>query len=481
MTHAANACLPMPIESASDTYRVVILDGTGTKVRVVLDGDRSVLPSVAVPRWQRIAENLTDAVKNEWGEEVICLLSPSDLSSEGKSPFGYEITEFWRTKGTPRLPMRWELLSEISQNSFADKCDYLAVVQGVARCNGEMKNLAGTFTRLGWFHNLREWVESAISPSGLRLNGNFRQLNASPSFSLVRFETNSTAVWFKAVGEPNQREFPITCALAELFPSYLPPMLGVRPEWNGWLSRDVVGINLYETENVATWEQAATALARLQIESMDYSARVLTAGARDQTSIALSGQINLFMETMALLMEQQCRPTPQILSKEQLRFLRESISDALGESEKMGIPDTLGQFDLNPGNLIVSLDKCTFLDWAEAFVGNPLFSFQYLLEHFRRVKGVSITEEARISKSFSTPWIEAVPPSTLAEAFRFVPLLAVFAYAIGTDTWVDEKKSREPLTAAYLRSLTRRMYREAQQLTNRKTTDATSNPMCSGG
>jgi ABC-type bacteriocin/lantibiotic exporter with double-glycine peptidase domain len=31
------------------------------------------------------------------------------------------------------------------------------------------------------------------------------------SFSLIRFETDGLALWFKAVGEPNQKEFGITC------------------------------------------------------------------------------------------------------------------------------------------------------------------------------------------------------------------------------------------------------------------------------
>ena len=40
-------------------------------------------PRWRIPRWQRVAENLTAAVESNWGEEVVCLFdlatdSPSD-------------------------------------------------------------------------------------------------------------------------------------------------------------------------------------------------------------------------------------------------------------------------------------------------------------------------------------------------------------------------------------------------------------------
>jgi len=59
-------------------------------------------------------------------------------------------------------------------------------------------------------------VQRAIEPYGLRLSGEFRQLNASPTFALLRLETTGQALWFKAVGEPNLREFPIPSPIETL-------------------------------------------------------------------------------------------------------------------------------------------------------------------------------------------------------------------------------------------------------------------------
>jgi hypothetical protein len=227
------------------------------------------------------------------------------------------------------MPTQWVPVSGLSQECLIDCCDYLAIQQSIALCSAEVKDSSvGPFARLDWFKELREWVQTVIEPSGFHLNERFRQLNASPSFSLVRFETDGPAVWFKAVGEPNQREFPITSTLAQLFPNYLPGILATRPDWNGWLTREVAGKLLCDVQEVALWERAAAALAELQIESIDHGARVLAAGARDLGATALSKLIQPFIEIMAQLMERQSRVPPAAVGRKELLLLGDRIQSA---------------------------------------------------------------------------------------------------------------------------------------------------------
>jgi hypothetical protein len=61
-----------------------------------------------------------------------------------------------------------------------------------------------------------------------------------------------------------------------------------------------------------------------------------------------------------------------------------------------------------------------------------------------------------------------VSPAAIADASAFAPLLAVFAYAAGSDAWKQTETRQEPGAAAYLRSLTRRMHREANELAHRR-------------
>lgn len=458
-----------PEQNECETYRVIVLGQSGTEVLVVPDGDRFALPSVNIPRWQRVADNLTAVVKTDWGEEVVCLFEPDASASMDATGIHYQAAEHWRVSGNPKMPTQWAPLSVLSHDSPIGSSDYLAIQQSIARCSAEGKESpAGPFARLGWFKELREWVQTVIEPLGFHLDGNVRQLNASPTFSLVRFETEGPALWFKAVGDPNQKELPITSTLAQLFPKYLPRILATRPDWNGWLTREVAGKLLCDVQEAALWERAAAALAELQIGSINHGARVLAAGARDLGAIALSKLIQPFIEIMAQLMERQPKVPPPVLGRKELLLLGDRIQSALDALEALGIPETLGHLDLNPGNIIVSLGRCVFLDWAEAYVGNPFFSFEYLLEQLRRTLGTASAVEARLIESYCAQWEQVVSHAAVAEALVLTPLLAAFAYAAGNNAWEHAERLQEPATAGYLRSLTRRMSREANELADRR-------------
>jgi Ser/Thr protein kinase RdoA (MazF antagonist) len=206
----------------------------------------------------------------------------------------------------------------------------------------------------------------------------------------------------------------------------------------------------------------------LQIGSIDHGARVLSAGARDLGATAQSKRIQPFIEIMAQLMERQPKVPPATLGRTELLLLGDRIQSAFDAMEALGIPETLGHLDLNPGNIIVAPDRCAFLDWAEAYVGNPFFSFEYLLEHLRRTLGTASAVEARLIESYCAQWEQVVSHAAVAEALVLAPLLAAFAYAAGNNAWEHAERLQEPATAGYLRSLTRRMNREANELADRR-------------
>lgn len=458
-----------PIQSKRETYRLIVLGRDGKEVLLIPDGDRFALPHVEVPRWQRVAENLTAVVRAEWGEELICLFEPNDLPGTNGTGMHYQAAEHWGATGIPKTPTRWVPVSSLSHDSLTDPSDYLAIQQSNALCSAEGKEPPpGPFARLGCFKELREWVEAVIEPLGFHLNRNFSQLNASPSFSLIRFETDGPALWFKAVGEPNQKEFPITCALAQLFPGYVPNVLATRPEWNGWLTPEAAGTLLSEVHEVAPWERAAAALAKLQIDSIEHGARILAAGASDLGVSALSKTVKPFVESMTRLMERQTKVPPIALDRKELLLLGDRIETALEAMEALGIPETLGHLDLNPGNIIAAPGRCAFLDWAEAYVGNPFLTFQYLLEHLRRTMGACSPIETELIASYRHQWDSIVPRGTIDDALALSPLLAIFGYATGSNTWQDEDGLQDQATAGYLRSMTRRMHREANELSERR-------------
>jgi hypothetical protein len=453
-------------QSDRETYRAIVFGQGGNELLLATATGGFLLPSVEVPRWQRIAENLTAAMRNKWSHEVVCLFSP-DAIVPARSPNGrnYQVMESHGPVAESSPRAEWVRVASLSEEVFADPADYMAVQRSLAECAGYSDGIApGPFAKLGWFRELQGWIEEVIGPLGFHLTGSFAQLNASPSFSLVRFETSGPAVWFKAIGKPNLREFPITLALARFFPQYVPPILGARPEWNGWLSLEVEGTNLGETQDAQYWNAAASTLAKLQIESIGRSKVLIGSGARDLRASALLKLVRPFLNVMDRLMEKQTTVPPPVLSRGELIFLGEQIEEALSFSAGLRIPDALGHLDLNPGNVIVSEGQSVFLDWAEAYVGNPLLSFQYLVEHFRRMAGVDAAAESGLTSAYAEEWQSLVSPESLEEAVGFAPMLAVFAYAAATDAWSDQARLQDPKVAGYLRSLTRRMHREASRL-----------------
>jgi hypothetical protein len=456
-------------QNERETYRVIVLSRDGTEVLLVPNGQRHVLPYVEIPRWQRVAENLNVAVRRDWGEDVVCLFEPETEPPADGTVTRYQAAEHLCTRSNPRMPTYWMPVSVLSQDSLADAGDYAAINQVRAVCGGKMGAAsAGPFSRLGWFSELRKWIESVVEPIGLHVNGRFEQLNASASFSLIRFETDGPALWFKAVGEPNQREFTVTCLLAQLFPEYLPRILGRRPDWNGWLSLEALGRLLSDVQEQVLWEQAAASLAKLQIQSVDRGSQILGAGARDLGSAALAKLIQPFLSVAAQLMERQTRVPPLILDRKDLSVLADSLQMAVDATKDIGIPETIGHLDLNPGNIIAAENRCAFLDWAEAYVGNPLFGLEYLLEHARRTFGADSAVLTKLTAAYCAQWDGVVSPAAISDALAFAPLLAVLAYAAGNDAWKQSETRQEPGTAAYLRSLTRRMRREANALAHRR-------------
>jgi hypothetical protein len=455
-------------QSDQATYRAIVLGQGGNELLLKPAGEGFLLLPVEIPRWQRLAENMTVAIRNEWGQEAICLFNP-DVSLPITSPndHNYQVMECFGP-ARPHPGAEWVQVSCLSERTFADPADQVAVQRSLAECDRDAGAVAlGPFARLGWFRELQGWIEEIIGPLGFHLVGRFSQLNASPSFSLVRFETSGPAVWFKAVGDPNLREFPITLALARLLPQYLSPILAARPDWNGWLAQEVEGSNLGETQDAQHWNTAASALAKLQIESIGRCGTLVDSGAHDLRASALLKLVRPFLDAMGQLMEKQTKVPPPVLSRSELVLLGDQIEEALSLSTDFGIPDTLGQLDLNPGNVILSDGHSVFLDWAEAYVGNPFFSLQYLVEHFRRMAGVDATAESGLTGAYTEEWLSLVSPESLSDALAFAPMLAVFAYATVNDTWSDEARLRDPKLAGYLRSLTRRMHREASRLRDR--------------
>ena len=366
----------------TDLHRVILLGSNGAEVLVRHDHAHLDLPALPIPRHQRVAENLTAFMLREWSQDAVSLfaLNPSSINSETR----YQVAESTAAQRSSITGLRWVSVSSLEESQFEQPADYKGIASALAQCEEYAAGHGhGPFGRLGWFVELTEWVRDRIRPSGLALSGRFNQLNASPTFSLIRFETSGPAVWFKAVGEPNLREYPITLALAKYFPTFVPRVIAMREDWNGWLAIEAKGTHPKENSDIGVWTRATTTLAELQIASIGQTLHLLDAGCRDARVCSLLERVAPFLEVMAELMERQTKESPPPLSRNQLLVLRTQLQDVLSEAANSEIPNAICHLDFNPGNIVENHDHCVFLDWAEACAGHPFLTFQYLLERLR--------------------------------------------------------------------------------------------------
>jgi hypothetical protein len=248
-----------------------------------------------------------------------------------------------------------------------------------------------------------------------------------------------------------------------LIPGHVANIIGVRSDWNAWLSDEIQGAGLDSTNDLGSWCCAAKSMAELQVASIGHASTILASRAHDSRITSLQSMVPPFFAAIEEFMEGQVRTSPPRLTAQEIRVTALRMTETLGELQATAIPDTLNHFDLNPGNAIVCRGECKFLDWAEAAVGNPFLSFEYLRQHFVRAFGDGASTAMEFRKSYVDVWRVVLAPSAIERACELMPLIAPFAFAV-TLPWNEGLGGAQSDFAGLLRSLARRMHREAEQL-----------------
>jgi hypothetical protein len=452
------------IKKSVESWRVLIVRRGGDEILLRDDGPTFALPQIVIPTQQRIAANINRAVKRELGLHVVSLYEIStDNLAHPAGMFCHAAAVVRPRECTPEGTY-WTGVRSLIPCSFSSESDFAAVQAFLSGLDAGNTSHPQPFLRPHWFREVTDWVEKSLHPQSRHLTGLLQQLNASSTFSLIRFETDRGPVWFKAVGAPNLREFPITLALANACPSFLPTILAGNAEWNAWLAEEASGSSLSASTDIPAWERAATSLAHLQILAISRTEEIWRAGAHDLRFNRLASLVLPFLEFVA-----DCPPNSESQRAEQLsgldfRKLGMSIQNTLSALDRLLLPEAVGHMDLNPQNIFCSAAQCVFLDWAEAFVGCPLFSFEYLLQHFRRNCRSNSSSEAQFRDAYLKPWRGLITSPELELTLTLTPLAALFAYAATLWSSLTAQGGLSDSQQAYLVSLTRKMRRMATKV-----------------
>jgi len=446
----------------TEAWRLIVLGRNASELLVFQSDGQFRLPRIEIPAHGRVALALNAQIKALWSLAVYSLYPLPD-TAPGHATDRYHVLEALQYEAVAPETAQWLPVRSATADHFIEHQDFTAIetsTRNLGRSNTNGRR--SPFEKPGWFFELTDWVQEAIRPFRLMLTGNFQQFNADSSFSLIRFETNADAVWFKAVGEPNSREFSLAVALSTYLSSFTPRVLATLPQWNGWLAVEAQGSTLSQSPDFHAWEKAVASLGELQAKSIPATAEIMAAGALGIQTDWLLDQCDPFFSLMESLMQQQRKPLPPPLAPTQLLELRHQINQMLRRLANMNIPDTLCHLDCNPGNVVVSSAKCTFLDWCEAAVGNPILNFQLFLDYFRFCFASGAQAESALISAYVRSWEGLLEPHVVRNALQLAPALAVFTTAVSFVVRRDMKDMASPQTSAWLRSLARRMYREVE-------------------
>lgn len=448
-------------EGSLETWRLVLFGDDGAKILITCDQAEYTLPQVQIPARQRIAENINRVVEREFRLRIISLdeivLPDPGLTGNAR----YHAALSIEPDQTPRGGTDWVFTRSLAA-TLSRGVNFAAVEAFLSKLDIAGRHGATQpFLKLDWFTKTKKWIERKLRPHALHLTGQFRQLNASSTFSLIRFETNRRAVWFKAVGEPNTREYAVTLTLAAMCPDLLPSVLASNRRWNAWLSAEAAGESIAENAGIDRWKTAASNLANLQIGTMSGSEKLLKAGAHDLRTPRLLSLVEPFFEFAADATGRSPLQSSSNLTLLELSDLKGVVRAVLDELTSFHLTDTVGLMDLNPGNIFCTANRAIFLDWAEAFVGNPLFSFEYLFQHFRRTGAREPSTEEQFRNAYLEPWRNHIPPKHLSRIISLSPIAALFGYA--ATVWSAGRTS--PAWTArwerYLLQLVRKMKNDA--------------------
>lgn len=417
------------------------------------------LPAVEIPMYSRTAQELNAQIKARWEVDVYSLYEIQWGNTS--STLRYHLVEALHPDApAPPSGCCWVSVRDACRLCFAEGSDAAAVQAWIGKFATKQKRTNHPpFDKPGWFRVVKEFVQDAIRCVRLRLTGEYLQLNASPYFSLIRFTTDGEAVWFKATGEPNTREFLLTALLSSRLLVSTPRVLATQPHWNAWVMSEIAGVSLAGTDSLLAWCTAAGDLARMQIASSEMARDISKCAPRDLRASALLSKVRPFFVLMREWMERQTKTSPARLSQSELEQLECDTQDGLLALQQERIPNTLGHLDLNPDNVIAGNAGTVFLDWAEGYIGHPFLSFAQLLEYFLRTFGPGASAARAFIRAYLEPWEPFLASRALEPTLATCMFLAIFAHAVSNDVWRDDRALLNPTTAGYYRSLARRMKR----------------------
>jgi hypothetical protein len=457
-------------DDATMLVKLAVFDAE-RRVLAESDGALARLPEVEIRRFTRVAYAATHAAQEKYGLSLFVLLG-AKARIDDEAPLEKEgLVLVCRTQN-PGVPVRGGL-AWMAARAFAGRASDLdRATLEAARAEFELYDSGAkpsSFGRYRALDDLRDWYAPHLAALGVRETG-IQQWNGDPWFALFRISVEPVdeakletpkALWFKAVGEPNTREFAVTLALTQECPYWFAKLVAAKPEWDGWLMEEADGHELDDEADGRPWALTARILAKVQKRFVGQENRLLALGCCDWRVPRVLDCLDLFFDRMEPIMRRQKSALPQVLDASELRVLKGQCRALCHNVEDLDIPDTIAHGDFSPHNVIVSNGWPVLIDWAEAYVSFPFISWEYFWNRTVKDHPDYQTWHERMHRNYAyRVWEPLLGRRRVDEGMRLAPAMAVLVHALyGLDLsgWGESDDA-----AKVKRSLARRLQRELQ-------------------
>jgi len=274
-----------------------------------------------------------------------------------------------------------------------------------------------------WLTTAQAWVHEQLRRLGVRPTGPPAVIKAWSRSCALMFPTEEGNVYFKAVPFYFAHEPALFQHLARCFPALIPKVLAIDTERRWFIAEGCMGQPLSRSQSPDLWERAIRSYAQLQIGISRDIGTVVALGCPVRSLGKLVAGIPLLVDN-AISQDGILGLSGD--ETEQLHSASPVLERACLRLAGYRIPCTLEHGDFHAGNVLVSRDACSIIDWSDSSVSHPFFSLFAFLEHKKWSPWLpdSPMMRAKLCQAYLRQWLDWETWSHLNEALRLAQLLA---------------------------------------------------------
>ncbi len=412
-------------------YYSIIYQPHDQRVLLLRDADgQHRLPQFALDKarfWQDV-EHINRHMMLEYGLDVTTLRCMDLIDEDGGLASVYAL-EHLTPRWLPPVNAGWFSYDELAGLHFAQARE-LGWLHDWFAWLAEDHPQRVAWYKPGWFRVARAWLMSwvmAIPDSSVEI---FTQMRSWQRSALLKaLSSEGELVYFKAVPPVFAHELNLSVWLHHRFPRYFPQVLASSPE-RGWLLLEDGGRqSLDVVRDLTVWETVLRALAEIQLALSSEIATLAALGCPSQPLELLAGYVDTLLADDAALRVGGFLDDAAVM---RLRAFAPRLKALCAELAACGVPHSLEHGDFYPGQVLVTQRQIRFIDWSDATITHPFFSFCGL-EHFVLYEARTFAGQddvmQRLRSAYLQPWRALAEETALERALELARPLASLHYA----------------------------------------------------